>query len=76
MSSKLIKQDDSYRNWIQEVSKRFRQSQLKLQSKLTAKCCAFTGYWGEIWMPRKSLMRGEAGFMIRLAKILVMNYLM
>ena len=31
MSSKLIKQDDSYRNWIQEVSKNFFQMFVRFQ---------------------------------------------
>ena len=43
MSSKLIKQDDSYRNWIQEVSKRFRQSQLKAAIKVNSEMLRF--YW-------------------------------
>lgn len=43
MSSKLIKQDDSYRNWIQEVSKRFRQSQLKAAAKVNSEMLRF--YW-------------------------------
>ena len=43
MSSKLIKQDDSYRNWIQEVSKRFRQSQLKAAIRVNSEMLRF--YW-------------------------------
>lgn len=43
MSSKLIKQDDSYRNWIQEVSKMFRQSQLKAAAKVNSEMLRF--YW-------------------------------
>lgn len=34
MSSKLIKHNDSYRSWIQEVSKRFRQSQIRAAMKV------------------------------------------
>lgn len=43
MSSKLIKRDDSYRNWIQEISKRFRQSQLKAAVSVNAEMLRF--YW-------------------------------
>lgn len=43
MSSKLIKQDVSYRNWIQEISKRFRQSQLKASIKVNSEMLRF--YW-------------------------------
>ena len=43
MSSNQIKQDDSYRNWIQEVSKRFRQSQIKAAVKVNDEMLRF--YW-------------------------------
>ena len=44
--SGLIKTDIKYRNWIKDVSKRFRQSQLKAAVKV--KCSGFTGGWAEI----------------------------
>ena len=34
--SNLIKTDEKYRNWIKDVSKRFRQSQLKAAVKVNA----------------------------------------
>ena len=41
--SKLIKTDAVYRNWIQEVSKRFRQSQIKAAVKVNDELLRF--YW-------------------------------
>lgn len=43
MGSSLIKNDSSYRNWIQEVSRRFRQSQIKAAVKVNAEMLYF--YW-------------------------------
>ena len=43
MSSKLIKHNDSYRSWIQEVSKRFRQSQIRAAMKVNDEMLRF--YW-------------------------------
>ena len=34
MVSELMKYNDAYRNWIQDVSKRFRQSQIKAAVKV------------------------------------------
>ena len=41
MSSKLIKHNDSYRSWIQEVSKRFRQSQIRAAMKVNDEMLRF-----------------------------------
>ncbi len=41
--SSLIKTDDRYRNWIKDVSKRFRQSQLKAAVKVNSEMLRF--YW-------------------------------
>jgi len=43
MSSKLIKQDATYRNWIQEISQRFRRSQIKAAVSVNAEMLRF--YW-------------------------------
>ena len=43
MSSALIKSDDQYRSWLQEVSKRFRQSQIKAAVHVNAEMLRF--YW-------------------------------
>ena len=43
MSSKLMKQDGSYRDWIREISQRFRQSQLKAAVSVNAEMLRF--YW-------------------------------
>ena len=43
MSSKLMKQDRSYRDWIQEISRRFRQSQLKAAVSVNTEMLRF--YW-------------------------------
>ena len=43
MSSKLMKQNRSYRDWIQEISRRFRQSQLKAAVSVNAEMLRF--YW-------------------------------
>lgn len=43
MSSSLIKQDAAYRDWIQEVSQRFRQSQIKAAVKVNDEMLRF--YW-------------------------------
>ena len=43
MSSALIKSDDQYRSWIQDVSKRFRQSQIKAAVHVNAEMLRF--YW-------------------------------
>ena len=43
MSSKLIKQDASYRSWIQEISLRFRQSQIKAAVRVNSEMLRF--YW-------------------------------
>ena len=43
MSSKLIKTNDTYRNWIQKVSGRFRQSQIKAAVKVNDEMLRF--YW-------------------------------
>ncbi|MBQ3335128.1 MAG: DUF1016 family protein [Eubacteriaceae bacterium] len=42
--SHLIKTDVKYRNWIADVSKRFRQSQLKAAVKVNSEMLRF--YWG------------------------------
>ena len=42
--SSLIKTDTKYRNWIKDVSKRFRQSQLKAAVKVNSEMLRF--YWG------------------------------
>ena len=41
--SKLIKIDDNYKNWIKDVSKRFKQSQIKAAIKVNADMLMF--YW-------------------------------
>ena len=41
--SKLLSADNSYRDWIQEVSQRFRQSQLKAAIKVNDEMLRF--YW-------------------------------
>lgn len=41
--SKLIKTDKSYRDWIADVSKRFRQSQIKASMKVNDEMLRF--YW-------------------------------
>lgn len=41
--SKLIKEDDFYRNWIYEISKRFRQSQIKASVHINREMLVF--YW-------------------------------
>ena len=43
MSSKLMKQASSYRDWIREISQRFRQSQLKAAVSVNAEMLRF--YW-------------------------------
>lgn len=43
MSSTLIKSDDQYRSWLQEVSKKFRQSQIKAAVHVNAEMLRF--YW-------------------------------
>ena len=43
MSSKLIKTDEAYRNWIREVSSRFRRSQIKAAVKVNDEMLRF--YW-------------------------------
>ena len=43
MDMELIKQNDFYRNWIQDVSKRFRQSQIKAAVKVNDEMLRF--YW-------------------------------
>ena len=65
MSSALIKSDDQYRSWLQEVSKRFRQSQIKAAVHVNAEMLRFywtlgqdmesmkgTSPWGAIFMSR------------------------
>ena len=47
MSSKLMKHSDSYRDWIQEVSKRFRQSQIRAAVKVNDEMLRF--YWSIGW---------------------------
>ena len=42
--SSLIKTDEKYRNWIKDVSRRFRQSQLKAAVKVNGEMLRF--YWG------------------------------
>ena len=41
--SKLLSADNSYRDWIQEVSQRYRQSQLKAAIKVNDEMLRF--YW-------------------------------
>ena len=41
--SKLLSSDTSYRDWIQEVSKRFRQSQIRAAVKVNDEMLRF--YW-------------------------------
>ncbi len=56
--SALIKSDERYRNWIKDVSKRFKQSQLKAAVKVNSEMLRF--YWGlgkDI-----SIMSKEAGY--------------
>ena len=43
LMSKLIKIDDNYKNWIKDVSKRFKQSQIKAAIKVNADMLRF--YW-------------------------------
>lgn len=43
MVSELMKYNDAYRNWIQDVSKRFRQSQIKAAVKVNDEMLRF--YW-------------------------------
>ena len=43
MDSELMKYNDAYRNWIQDVSKRFRQSQIKAAVKVNDEMLRF--YW-------------------------------
>ena len=43
MSSKLMKQNRSYRDWIREISRRFRQSQLKAAVSVNTEMLRF--YW-------------------------------
>jgi hypothetical protein len=43
MSSKLIKIDDEYRHWIQDISKRYRQSQIRAAFKVNDEMLRF--YW-------------------------------
>ncbi len=43
MDSELMKYTDAYRNWIQDVSKRFRQSQIKAAVKVNDEMLRF--YW-------------------------------
>ena len=43
MSSNMIKKNDSYRKWIQEVSSRFRRSQIKAAVKVNEEMLRF--YW-------------------------------
>ena len=42
--SSLIKSDAKYRNWINDISRRFRQSQLKAAVKVNSEMLRF--YWG------------------------------
>ena len=42
--SSLIKTDENYRNWIKDISRRFRQSQLKAAVKVNSEMLRF--YWG------------------------------
>ena len=56
--SSLIKTDARYRKWIKDVSKRFRQSQLKAAVKVNSEMLRF--YWG---LGRDiSVMSEEAGY--------------
>lgn len=56
--SSLIKNDDKYRNWILEVSKQFKQSQLKAAVKVNSEMLKF--YW---CLGRDiALMSKEAGY--------------
>lgn len=56
--SGLIKTDIKYRNWIKDVSKRFRLSQLKAAVKVNSEMLRF--YWG---LGRDiALMSEEAGY--------------
>lgn len=41
--SKLLSGDNSYRDWIQDVSKRFKQSQIKAAVKVNDEMLRF--YW-------------------------------
>ena len=41
--SSLIKSDTKYKKWIQDISKRFRQSQLKAAVKVNSEMLRF--YW-------------------------------
>ena len=43
MESELMKYNDAYLNWIQDVSKRFRQSQIKATVKVNDEMLRF--YW-------------------------------
>ena len=43
MSDKLIKKDETYRNWIKEVGRRFRQQQIKAAVKVNSEMLKF--YW-------------------------------
>ena len=56
--SALIKSDERYRNWIKDVSKRFKQSQLKAAVKVNSEMLRF--YW-ELGKDI-SIMSKEAGY--------------
>ena len=48
--SKLLSYDTKYRDWIQEVSKRFRQSKIRAAVKVNDEMLRF--YWnlGNLWL--------------------------
>ena len=46
----LIKTDERYKKWKSDVSKRFRQSQLKAAVRVNSEMLRFIGAWEEIFL--------------------------
>ena len=69
--SNLIKVDDEYKNWIADVSKRFRQSQLKAAVKVNSEMLRF--YWtlGSDMEDRKESYEWGSHFYAQISKDLL-----
>lgn len=46
----IVQIDDNYKNWLEELSDRFRSSQIKPLFVSITRCCAFTGHLAEIFL--------------------------
>lgn len=70
---RIIEIDEQYKKWISEVSKRFRQSQIKAMVKVNDEMLRFYWQLGKELHDRKDSFHMVRAFTKRLAVICVKN---